>query len=62
MAKKKTGSTLTNDEWQEVRKLVKSKNAASLKSAIQLLQSKKATIADWSNVFSSRTISLMGNT
>ena len=61
-AKKKTVSVLTGEQLRKVRKLVKSKDAANVKVAIQLLQSTEATSDDWSDVFSSRTISLMVNT
>jgi hypothetical protein len=62
MAKKKTTSVLTGNQLREVRTLLKSKEAENVKTAIQLLQSAEATRDDWSDVFSSRTISLMVNT
>jgi hypothetical protein len=53
---------LTDDQLRKIRKLVKSKEATNVEMAVQLLQSAEATSDNWSDVFSSKTISLMVNT
>ena len=58
----KTPNGLTDTQLLKLRRLVKSKDIANVKMAIQLLRSTAATSDDWSAVFSSTTISLLVNT